>query len=97
MMGALVLLNVGCGAVFVGGAIQTGSTVQGSVTSVTVSSVTNGTGGTTQVTFVTFQSASSTTIGFCNDQTAQFPLNQTVTVNFNAGQFCAVVVGVIVF
>jgi hypothetical protein len=39
-----------------------------------------------QVTFVTFlQNGTSSTIGFCGDQTTLFPLNQTVRANFNPG------------
>lgn len=81
---------------FIGGAIQTG-TIHGSVTGVTVSNVMNGTGGTTQVTFVTFfQNSASTTIHFCGDQATQFPINQTVSVNFNSGQVCSVLVAVVI-
>ena len=96
-VGSLLFCSLGCGVFFISGAIQTGSTIHGSVTSVTVSSVMNGTGGTTQVTFVTFlQNAVPTTVDFCGNQAPQFPLSRTVNVNFNPGQFCAVIVTVVV-
>lgn len=97
VVGLLLLCSLGCGAVFIGGAINTGTTIRGSVTGITVSNVMNGTGGTTQVTFVTFfQNSASTTVGFCGDQATQFPMNQPVSVNFNSGQVCAVVLAVII-
>jgi len=36
------------------------------------------------------------TIGFCDDQTSLFPLDQTVRVNFNPGQPCATVIVVVI-
>jgi len=90
---SLLLLSAGCGKVFVGGAIALGSTIQGSVTSVQLGQTLDGTGGTVEVTFVTFvQSNSSTNVGFCGDQTTLFPLDQTVSVNFNPGPFCATII-----
>jgi len=89
---ALLLLSTGCGNVFVRGAIQPGSTVQGSVSTVQL-----GTEETVQVTFVTLlQDGTSSTIGFCGDQSALFPLDQTVRVNFNPGQPCATVIVVVI-
>jgi len=93
LAGPFLLSSMGCGNVFVRGAIQTGSTIQGSVSTVQIGSVLNGTGGTVQVTFVTFlENGTSSTIGFCADQTSLFPMNQTVLVNFNPGQPCATVI-----
>jgi hypothetical protein len=95
-----LLLSCGthCGSVFVGGAIQNGTlTVHGSVTNVQLGNVVSSSGGTLQVTFVTFlQSNVPTTIGFCSNQTAQFPLNQTVSVNFTSGEPCATLIVVVV-
>jgi hypothetical protein len=52
---------------------------------------------TVQVTFVTLlQNGTSSTIGFCGDQSVLFPLDQTVRVNFNPGQPCATVIVVVV-
>ncbi len=62
-----------------------------------LSNVLNGTGGTIQVTFVTFlQNGAPFTIGFCDDQTSLFPLDQTVLVNFNPGQPCVTVLIVVI-
>jgi hypothetical protein len=97
MLIGLLLCATGCGSVFIGGAIQTGSTARGSVSSVQIGNVVNGMGGTVQVTFVTFtQSGTFSTIGFCDDHISQFPLNQTVSVNFNPGQFCATIIVLVI-
>ena len=90
---SFLLSSIGCGNVFVRGAIRTGSTIQGSVSIVQIGSALNGTGGTVQVTFVTFlENGTFSTIGFCADQSSLFPLDQTVFVNFNPGQPCATVI-----
>ena len=97
LIGSLLVSSTGCGNVFVRGAIRTGSTIQGSVSTVQIGSVLNGTGGTVQVTFVTFlENGAFSTIGFCADQTSLFPLEQTVRVNFNPGQPCATVITVLI-
>ena len=89
LIGFLLVMS-GCGNVFIRGDINTGETMTGSVTFVQLGNVVNGTGGTVQVTFVTFlQNGFSSTIGFCQNQTALFPLDQTVRVNFNPGEPCA--------
>jgi hypothetical protein len=93
---SLLLFSTGCGNVFVRGAIETGSTIQGSVSIVQLGNTLNGRE-TVQVTFVTLlQNSISSTIGFCGDQTTLFPLNQTVRVNFNPGQPCATVIVVVI-
>jgi len=93
LVGSFLLSSAGCGNVFFRGAIQTGSTIQGSVSTVQIGSVLNGTGGTVQVTFVTFlENGTFSTIGFCADQASLFPLDQTVLVNFNPGQPCATII-----
>ena len=90
------LLSTGCGNVFVRGAIETGSTIQGSVTVVQLGNTLNGMD-TVQVTFVTLlQNGTSSTMGFCGDQSILFPLDQTVRVNFKPGQPCATVIVVII-
>ena len=93
----LSLLAVGCGNFSVRGAIETDSTIRGSVTSIQLGGVQNGEGETVQATFVTFfQSGTSTNVNFCGDQTALFSLEQTVSVHFNPGPFCATVIAVII-
>ena len=98
LAGSFLLSSTGCGNVIVRGAIQTGTTIQGSVSTVQIGSVLNGTGGTVQVTFVTFlENGTFSTIGFCADPSSAdlaslFPLGQTVLVNFNPGQPCATVI-----
>lgn len=85
---ALLLLSTGCGNVFIRGAIETGSAIQGSVSIVQLETV-----GSIQVTFVTLlQNGEAFTIGFCGDQSALFPLDRTVRVDFNPGQRCATVI-----
>ncbi len=92
----LLLFSTDCGNVFLRGAIEIGSTIQGSVSIVQLGNTLNGRE-TVQVTFVTLlQNSISSTIGFCGDQTTLFPLNQTVGVNFNPGQPCATVIVVVI-
>jgi len=89
---ALLLLSTGCGDVFIRGAIEPGSTIEGSVGIVQIE-----TEGTLQVTFVTLlQNGTSSTIGFCDDQSALFPLHHSVRVNFNPGKPCATVIVVVI-
>jgi hypothetical protein len=89
---ALLLLSTGCGDAFIRGAIQTGSTIQG-----TVGVVQLDTDEAIEVTFVTLvQNGISSTIGFCGDQSALFPLDQIVRVNFNPGTQCATVIAVVI-
>ena len=89
---ALLLLSTSCGDVFVRGAIDLGSTLEGSVSIVQIE-----TEGTVQVTFVTLlQNGTSSTIGFCGDQSVLFPLHQYVRVNFNPGKPCATVIVVVI-
>jgi len=94
---SLALCCSGCSGVFVGGAINPGfSTVSGTVSFIQLSNVMDGSGGFVVVTFVTFQqSGAPSTVGFCGDQTSQFPMNQMVKTNFNPGQPCAGLIVVI--
>jgi hypothetical protein len=92
---SVLLLCSSCGNVFVRGAINF-STVSGLVSIVQLTTVIDD-GSSVLVTFVTFlQEGTSTTMGFCGDQTSQFPLNQMVTTNFNPGQPCATLIVVII-
>ena len=90
---AFLLIQIGCGAVFVGGLFTTGSTFTGTVSVVQ----STGVNGTVQFTTVTFlQSGTPFTMGFCGNQTSRFPLNQTVRVTFNPGQTCATIIVVVI-
>jgi len=93
----LCALETGCGNVFIGGAIRPGvSAINGTVSFVELNTiVSNGT--TIQVTIVSFlQNGISSNLTFCGNQTSQFPLNQTVTMNFNPGQPCNTLVVVVI-
>jgi hypothetical protein len=86
----------GCGSkFFVQGAINTG-TISGTVSMVQLTTVTeNGTFVT--VTLVTFlQSATSSSMNFCGDQRALFPLDQFVRASFTTTPACASIVQVVV-
>lgn len=93
----LAAISPGCGNVFIGGAIHPAvSTITGTVSFIAVNTIISN-GSTIQVTFVTFLASGTTSsIGFCGDQSSQFPLNQTVTMNFTPGQPCATLVVVII-
>jgi hypothetical protein len=92
----LLICGIGCGNIFIRGAIQPGaSTVSGFVSVVQFSTVTGGDGMMIQVTFVTFlQDGASSTIGFCGDQRGQFPMEQTVRAQFTPGQPCDSIIGI---
>ena len=98
LIACLALVCSSCGNVDINGAINPGSsTITGFVGVVQLSSVIGGNGNSVTVTFVTFLSGgSSTTVGFCGDQTTQFPLNQTMQVNFTPGQTCAAIIVIII-
>lgn len=97
LLASLCFNAVGCGNVFVRGAIQTGSSITGNISIVQLSSVMNGSGSTVQVTFVTFlQEGTSSSMSFCGNQTSLFPLNQTVRAQFNPGGSCATIETVVI-
>ena len=82
----LLISSAGCGAVFIGGAITTGTSIQGTVSTVQLVDV----NGNIQVTLATFlQNGFSSSMNFCGNQIGSFPLNRIVQVNFNSGQPCA--------
>jgi hypothetical protein len=92
LIASILLYATACGNVFVRATFGTASTLQGTVNSVQLS-----TNGNAQVTFVTFlQSGALFTIGFCGDQTSLFPLNRTLTINFNPGQTCATIIAIVI-
>jgi hypothetical protein len=92
----LLFSGIGCGDIFIRGAIQPGaSTVSGFVSVVQFSTVVGGGGTMIQVTFVTFlQQGGSSTIGFCGDLRSQFPMEQTVRAQFTPGQLCSNVIAI---
>jgi hypothetical protein len=94
----MILVSAGCGNVFIGGAINPGSSsVSGMVSIVQLSAVIGDAGSTVEVTFVTFQQeGASSTIGFCGDERARFPMQQVVRANFTPGQICASIVTIVI-
>ena len=89
---ALLASLCGCGSkFFIRGAINTG-TVSGSVSTVELTSVMDN-GTSVAVTLVTFlQSGTSSSMNFCGDQRALFPLDQFVSASFTATPACASIV-----
>jgi hypothetical protein len=84
-----LLFATSCRDVFIRGALGT-STFQGTVSSVQVS-----VNGSVKITFVSFQqSGAPFVLGFCGNQASLFPVNQTVSVNFNPGPVCATMLSV---
>jgi hypothetical protein len=50
-----------------------------------------------QVTFVTFlQNGTSSTIGFCGDQSGQFLIDHMVRIDFTVGQPCNSIIVVVI-
>ena len=94
----LVVTLIGCGNIFIRGAINPGpSSVSGMVSVVQLSAVIGDGGSTVQVTFVTFQQdGTSSTIAFCGDERSRFPVQQSVRANFTPGQTCASIVTIVI-
>jgi hypothetical protein len=94
----LVVTLIGCGNIFIRGAIDPGSSsVSGMVSIVQVSAVIGDGGSTVQVTFVTFlQDGTSSTIGFCGDERSRFPVQESIRANFTPGQICASIVTIVI-
>jgi hypothetical protein len=87
---ALLAMLPGCGATFIGGALNT-TTVVGTVSIVRLSVSGDG----TQFTFVTLvQTSGSQDFNFCGNQVSQFPMNTMVTARFTPGTPCNSVVRV---
>ena len=91
---SLVCASVcGCGALRIQGVLAPGvETVSGFVSGVQLITVaSNAT--TIQVTVVTLQQTLGfTTMNFCGNVVAQFPMNSFVQVSFNPGQPCSTIV-----
>ncbi len=97
---ALCLSLTGCGSFFVGFVSNPGGgpfSVRGTVSIVSFGSIQDPTTQAITFTAVTFvNSGAATTINFCGDQRAKFPLNQFLQANFNAGIHCSVLIAVTV-
>ena len=86
----LVLSLVGCGSIVAIGGFTPGKlvVVNGTVTAVQVTNVVAN-GATIEVTFVSLQTNGFTNqFTFCGNTANQFPMNTSVTVNFDPGQNC---------
>jgi hypothetical protein len=96
VIASLLFCTAGCGDLLLRGAVDTRSSISGTVLSVQLASAFNSTGQIVQITTVTFiQANNSFVLNFCNDQTSSFPLNQTVKVNFNPGEPCETMIAVV--
>lgn len=95
---ALLLLILGCGNVFVRGSWNGGTqTVSGIVSIVQLTVVVDGDNVSTQVTVVTLNNNfGSSTVSFCGDQRAQFPLNDFAQATFMPGQPCSDLFNVVI-
>jgi hypothetical protein len=87
-----VSLSLGCGSVYVAGAINPSGTVvtTGSVSFVALS-VQSGPNGTLfNITAVTLAAPfGSSSLAFCGDQRASFPMNAVVRVSYTEGTGCS--------
>jgi hypothetical protein len=93
---ALLATLCGCGSkFFIRGAINTG-TISGSVSTVELTSTIDD-GTSVTVTLVTFlQSRTSSSMNFCGDQRALFPLDQFVSASFTMTPACASIVQIVI-
>jgi hypothetical protein len=88
----------GCSQFFVGFVSNPGGSavvITGTITTVGIGFVDNSQG--TQVTFtaVTFGNTGGvTTVNFCGDKRSQFPVNQVVRANYQAGLYCSTLIAV---
>jgi hypothetical protein len=84
------LLLSGCGAVFVGGALNSTVTASGTVSIVHLTFASDGNGGSVTVTVVTLlQTGGAQTLTFCGSQVSQFPMQAFVTTSFTSGSTCS--------
>jgi hypothetical protein len=96
---ALCLLLAGCGSFLVGFVSNPGGpfSVSGTVTIVSFGFIQDPTGLTITFTAVTFvDSGTATTINFCGDQRAMFPINRFLRTDFNIGIHWSVLIAVTV-
>ena len=96
---ALCLLLAGCSGVFIAFVSNPGGTssASGTVSIVQLGFIQDPTGVKKSVTAVTLVSpGTATTINFCGDQRAQFPMDHSVRADFNTGVSCSILVAVVV-
>lgn len=92
---ALVISLTSCGTIFIRGELNT-TTISGTVSVVQITTA-NDNGTSVTVTLVTFlQRGAASTVDFCGDQRAQFPVDQFVQASFVPGPTCASVVEIII-
>jgi hypothetical protein len=95
----VVLLLTGCGQIFVGFVSNpqvSPSSVSGIVIVVHLETSSDVNGNSITFTAVTFSNGGlSSNVNFCGDQRNQFPVNQSVRVNFNPGTVCSNLVSVV--
>jgi hypothetical protein len=96
LVSTLPLSLCGCGSqFFIRGALNT-ATISGTVSVVQLSTIADG-GTSVTVTLVTFlQSGTSSSLNFCGDQRAQFPMNRFVNASFTQGPVCASVIQIVI-
>ena len=95
IVSVLAIVLVSCGGTTQVGFVSNFPAVTGSVSSVHLSVVSDGST-TIQVTVVTLQANGFPhQFTFCGDQASQFPMNTSVTVNFNPGQNCNQIIVVV--
>lgn len=101
LMFVLVVGLSGCGAVFVGFVSNPGvvpSSINGTVTIVSLGFSVDGNGTMANVTEVTLVNlGTANTVAFCGDQRTLFPINQSIKVEFTNGTLCSTLVSVVFF
>jgi hypothetical protein len=89
---ACLVTTVSCGDIFVRGAINTGTQSANGIVSIVHLNV-DSVG--VSITIITLAGSSQGhTLNFCGDQTALFPVEREVSVNFKPGNPCASVLSV---
>ena len=92
LIAALLVTTVSCGDIFVRGAINTGTQSANGIVSIVHLGVDSG---GVSITIITLTgSGLDHTLNFCGDQTALFPVDREVSVNFKPGSPCASVLSV---
>ncbi|HWC19760.1 MAG TPA: hypothetical protein VG498_22295, partial [Terriglobales bacterium] len=94
----VLLLLMGCGNVYISGALNASSTslASGTVSFVKFTAVFDSKGTLVNVTVVTLvQPPSANTLTFCGNQTSQFAMNSSVQVSFTSGQTCSGLISVV--
>jgi len=90
---AVLLSCIACGDIFVRGVINPGFQSTSGTVSIVQLNASSGSGVT--ITIITLlENNAASTLNFCGDQRALFPLEQQVQVNFRLGSLCASVLAV---